>query len=699
MTDIDGMMTRVLNYGVLGAVTVLRDGEPVELRLSAMRLLAALLCQPGRSVSVPTLFEELWEVEAPPTARKTVQVYIHRLRRVLGKDRLEYGPSGYRLITEPEEVDALRFAGLVHRARADRARGYVEKARSLLRQGLALWRGDPFANFSAGRGLIAGTAHRLAEQRLLAQEEYFGIEVEVGRHAEVITELDLLSDAQPFREPLRELQMVALCRAGRRAEALEVFRRTRALFVEELGIEPGATLQRLHEAILRDEKELSRVLPDRIKLIGRCDSATALARTGEAAQQVSALRQLPADVPGFSGREAEQAELDALLADGAKESTSATPIAMLVGMAGIGKTALAVHWAHQVTERFPDGQLYIDLCGYASGPAYRPVDAIAQFLGALGVPTALIPADAAVAAGMYRSLLADKRVLVLLDNAMSVEQVRPLLPAGPRCLVLITSRNRLDGLVALQGARRMALDVLDPAEARALIADVVGDARAEAEPGATAEIAQLCAYLPLALRIAAVDLASYSQQTIAAYVVHLRQGDPMTTLRIEDDDHAALRVAFDLSYQALPPDARRLFRLIGLIPRAEFTEEDAAILAEVSLAEAARLIRQLAAAHMVQQKTPGRYGCHDLLRVYATALSEEEDRAFASGADRSGSGWRRTASLATAACRLRGSVVRLDAAGVRADQHGQRSSTRPSTGRGRRNDGQAETALPVPATS
>jgi tetratricopeptide (TPR) repeat protein/transcriptional regulator with XRE-family HTH domain len=337
--------------------------------------------------------------------------------------------------------------------------------------------------------------------------------------------------------------------------------------------------------------------------------------------------QLPPDVTDFTGRGRQLQQLECMLAGGDHhgQPTTAVVIGAIAGTAGVGKTALAVHWAHQIADRFPDGQLYIDLRGYATTPPLTPAQALATLLRGLGIPPDQIPMDTTQAAGLYRSLLADKQALVVLDNVGSVGQVRPLLPGSPGCLVIVTSRDRLSGLVARDGARRLILDVLTAEEAHALLAQFLGRDRAQAEPQAAIELARVCAYLPLALRIAAANLADHPYLGLAGYVDQLTSGDRLAVLQVPGDTDSAVKATFDLSYQAIPADAQRLFRLLGLVPGPDFTPAAAAALTGADTAAAQRLLDGLAAAHLIGQPAPGRYAFHDLLRLYAREQCRAED--------------------------------------------------------------------------
>ncbi|HEX6686598.1 MAG TPA: tetratricopeptide repeat protein [Candidatus Limnocylindrales bacterium] len=338
-------------------------------------------------------------------------------------------------------------------------------------------------------------------------------------------------------------------------------------------------------------------------------------------------RELPPDVLGFTGRDQPLKRLDDLLVIQLDRDPTAPAITAITGMAGVGKTSLAVHWGHGVRRHFPDGQLYLNLRGHSGGSPMCPLEALSNLLRSLGVPSEEIPVDEQVAGGRYRSLLADRKVLILLDDAVDAEQVRPLLPGGPGCLVMVTSRDRLSALAATHGVRRLSLEPLTPDEARCLLGRILGPDRADAEPRAVDELAEACTYLPLALHVAAVDLANRAMPTIAEYLAAFLAGDRLDALEVDGDERTGVRRAFDMSYRALDPEAQRLFRLAGLIPGPELTVEAAAAVAEVSVRQAGRLLERLAAAHLLNQRAPGRYGCHDLVREYAADRAGTQDSA------------------------------------------------------------------------
>lgn len=370
-----------------------------------------------------------------------------------------------------------------------------------------------------------------------------------------------------------------------------------------------------------------RLLADAFGLVGVERERFCQAAAGEASDRpavVAVPAQLPPDVRPFVGRDEQLAWLDALV-DRSADQATAVVISAIAGTPGVGKTALALRWAHRVRDRFPDGQLYINLQGYAAGSPMPPLDALARLLHTLGVPAEKVPPDVDQAAAVYRSLLAERRTLVLLDNAASADQVRPLLPGGAGSVVLVTSRDQLGGLVARDGAHRMRLDVLAADEAHALLAGILGAGQAASDPDAVRDLAEVCGYLPLALRIAAANLAAHPQRRIADQVARLRDRDRFAALAVPGDPHTSVAAAFELSYTRLPAPARRMFRLLGLVPGPDVTVEGAAALADITVEQATPLLETLTAAHLLDEHTIGRYTCHDLLRRYAADRAGRED--------------------------------------------------------------------------
>jgi DNA-binding SARP family transcriptional activator/tetratricopeptide (TPR) repeat protein len=588
-----------MRFRVLGPMQVWHGDGWTTIRAAQPRVvLAVLLAEAGQMVSADRLVDELWGDHPPRTALNTIQGYVARLRKLLGEDsetRLLTRDRGYLLELADGDLDSHVFERLVESGQRAVAAGELAAGVEELVAALALWRGPALDDVPAS-SVVTAEVSRLEKRRLTALEARLGAELELGRHLEAVDELQRLVEEYPLREQLRCHLMLAMYRCGRRAEALDVYRDGRAVMVAELGMEPGPELRELERAILADDRTLA--------------GGTTTTRVTPA--------QVPGDVAGFTGRQTLLHQLDGLL----PSRGPAVAIITIAGTAGVGKTALAVHWAHRVRDRFGDGQLYVNLRGYAAGEPVRPIDALARFLHALGVPAEQVPTDVEEASALYRSVLADRRMLVLLDNAHHPSQVRPLLPGAPGCLVLVTSRDALTGLVARDGARGLRLDVLAADEARALLTYLLGADRVHAEPRAVAELADLCARLPLALRITAANLGEH---TVAEYCDLLRAGNRLATLQVDGDEQAAVRAAFDLSYAALPDDARRLFRLLGLVPGPDVTVEAAAALAGLDTTTADALLTRLAVAHLVDQHPGGRFGCHDLLRLYASERGEQED--------------------------------------------------------------------------
>jgi DNA-binding SARP family transcriptional activator len=604
MTVGAGSKGQAMRYGVLGPIEVWHGERLLSVGGPQQRaLLAALLLNANRVVSADRLVDVLWGDQPPATARSLLQGCVAELRRALKGTGapLVTRPPGYLLEVGPDELDLGRFAQLVAEAGAEQA-DPTEAAR-LLREGLALWRGPALGDVTVAA--LQPEAAALEERRLAALEDRIDADLRAGHHAALIGELRELVRRHPLRERMWAQLMQALHRAGRPAEAMAAYQRLRDTLVKQLGVEPAASLQQLHRAIL-----------------ARADPVSP-GPTADAAPPVPPVpAQLPAATAAFTGR------VDALKRLEELWSLDGVAVGVISGTAGVGKTAVAVHWGHQVRTRFPDGQLYVDLRGYAAGPRVPPEEALADFLAALGVPADQVPLDLEPAAALYRTLLADKRMLVVLDNAGSAEQVRPLLPGAGGSLVLITSRDRLGGLVARDGAVHIGLDVLAPAEAQELLGRLIGPERIEAEPAAAAELARLCGHLPLALRIAVANLAIGPDRRIVDQVAELAAGR-LDALEVGGDERTAVRSAFDLSYSVLAPEARRAFRLIGLAPGTSVTPETAAALTGAPVVPAARLLQRLASAHLLDQRGPRRYTLHDLLRQYAAERAHQEDRAAA----------------------------------------------------------------------
>ncbi|WP_086709717.1 AfsR/SARP family transcriptional regulator [Streptomyces antimycoticus] len=676
-------------------------------------VLAMLLMASGRVVSVDRLVLAVWGEDPPGSARNAVQVQISKLRRILSAlsgAELTTSAKGYSLTVAREQVDLHRFRDLVRAARetpkdsgaagaAGPAAGFAESAEDrageLLCGALQLWRGPALADV-AGGWLPDTLGAGLEEERRTAVEELAAIDLRSGRHHEAATELSALVAEHPLRERSVALLMEALRRGGRRADALALFRSTRRRYVEELGIEPGDELQRLHREALEDSRDGRDSRDSRDGRDGRdgrdsrsrdpsrppgsygsapapaappSDAAAAPAPAAEgvpaadeapeplagptaelasppasadpptappasAAEPNSVVtavpQQLPSDVAHFTGRERELAGLDALLRAGSGEGGGRAPTAALItviaGSGGLGKTTLAVHWAHRVRDRFPDGQLYLNLRGFGpTDSAMTVAEAVRGLLDAFQVPAHRIPATVEAQTALYRSLVADRRMLILLDNARDAEQVRPLLPGSPGCLTVLTSRNELTSLVVAEQAQPLPLDLLDRAEARELLISRVGAERVAAEPEAVAEVITVCAGLPLALAIVAARAAAHPRFGLEALAGELRDARGSLDAFEGGDATTDVRAVFSWSYHTLGPDAARLFRLLGVHPGPDIAAPAAASLVGVPVPQARRLLIQLTRAHLITERAPGQYGFHDLLRAYAVELTRAYD--------------------------------------------------------------------------
>ncbi|WP_212830197.1 BTAD domain-containing putative transcriptional regulator [Catellatospora sp. TT07R-123] len=582
---------------MLGPLTIKLDGRPVTLATPKLRqLLVMMLAAAGRPVAADVLAHTLWGANPPKTARKSLMVYVSRLRTQLGKtDRIEFGPAGYTITLLPGELDAQVFEQLVADAGAARTAGDAQRATALLRQALALWHGEAY--FDAPDGTRA-EHDRLEELRLTAFEDLIDSELAAGRHTGVVTELAAAIAANPYRERLRGQLMLALYRGGRQAEALAVYRDTHDRFTDDLGLAPMPALQQLQQQILHADPALD----------------------PPAAPAPPRFRFLPRNIPDFTGRERDLQWLD----DVAQEPGNTAVITAIAGTAGVGKTALAVRWAHGAAGRFPDGQLYLNLRGYDRDRPLRPIDAVTHLLLCLDVPADAIPVALDDAVARFRDTVAGKRMLIVLDNASTAKQVRPLLPGEPGCLVVVTSRDRLTGLVAHDGAQRLTLGLLAPEESVELLRRVLGKERVDADLPHMRELAGLCVNLPLALRIAAAQLADRPDQDTAGYVAALRARSRVAALALDDDEDLAVRAVLDQSCQALTPTDQAGFRLLGAFPGVDVTAGSVAALAGIDPGAAARLLERLAAGHLLDEHAPGRFTWHDLIRDYARTVLDEQ---------------------------------------------------------------------------
>jgi DNA-binding SARP family transcriptional activator len=572
----------------------------------------------GRAVSRGELVDALRGADAPPSAENSVHTYVSGLRRVLEPARAARAPgqilistrAGYELMLAPDGLDATVLGEQLDQGRRLRAAGDLAGMVRSADAALALWQGAPLPGIPGPFAEIERT--RLGELRLGAIEERAEVMLDLGRHGEVAAGLPAVVSDYPFRERLRGLLMLALYRGGRQADALAVFRDARRMLHAELGIEPSRDLKRLHQQVLSGDAALD---PPPAAII---DSR----RPGREWRPA----ELPHDVADFTNREAELAELRALLDAGDEHRGLGLVISAIDGPAGVGKTALAVHVAHQVASRFPDGQLYLDLRGFhPHQPALPPDEALGHLLRAFQVDPHQIPRDLNGRAGLYRSVLSGKRMLIILDNAATADQVRPLLPGSASCAVIVTSRSRLSSLVVRDGARRVTLEALAPNHALDVFARIAGPRWLAAEPAAAADLARLCGYLPLALRVAAERVAARPHLSLSELAGRLAVEHDRLDMLAADEEMTSVRAVLSWSYRALPPQAARLFRLLALHPGTGISGPAASALAMTSTARARRLLDDLANAHLLEETGPDRYQFHDLVRLYAREVAAAEE--------------------------------------------------------------------------
>lgn len=613
-------------FGVLGSMRISHQGVAVAVPATKQRiLLALLLVHPNQPVSFDTLADMIWAGAPPPGARATVRNYIKRLRQVLG-------PAGQRIVTQcpgylvevgSTELDTLLFANLSGQGSAAARAGDWQRAHDRLALALGLWRGTPLMDVPAPN-LRCQEVPSLELMRMHATEWRVEADLHLGLHAELVPELQRLVTEYPLTERFHVQLMLSLFRSGRRGHALAAFQDARRILTSELGLEPGQDLQELQRRILAGDPALAISQPF------RSHGALARSRAGQvpgaprasefdgiAAQAPAVPRQLPGGVPQFVGRSAELESLSRLAVQATKGRGS-IGICVIGGTAGVGKSALAVHSAHEVADRFPDGQMYVNLRGFdASGIPVAPAEAIRRFLDALQVPSACIPRSVQSQADLYRSLLAGRRMLIVLDNARDAEQVRPLLPGSPGSLVLVTSRTLLTGLAAAEGAHLIDLDVMTDDDGRLLLERRLGADRIAADPAAAAELVQLCARLPLALTIAAVTAATRPNLAVSELTAGLRDARRRLDALATGEAATDVRAVLSWSYLGLTDPAKRMFRLLGIHPGPDIALLAAASLAGVSVPEARALLSELTRSHLLTEHVAGRFSCHDLLHAYA----------------------------------------------------------------------------------
>jgi DNA-binding SARP family transcriptional activator/tetratricopeptide (TPR) repeat protein len=606
-----------VHFGVLGPLQVIvgDSGEPGAVSAARLRaLLAVLLWRANQPVPVDELADLVWDGAPPRSAAEATRVLVMRLRRGLDKRaaaRIVTRAPGYMIEVSEDELDASRFEALTRGAAAAVRAGRRAQAARAAAEALGLWRGMPLVDIPSELLRDQWVPH-LEQLHVQALDWRIEGDLHDGRHDQLIPELRDLTARHPLREHFHGQLMLALYRCGRQAEALAAYQRTRQVLAAELGVEPGPALRELHQRILSADPALAVADPARPTVAAEPQRVTP--------------RELPSAVPGFTGRLAELRALNGLLDRTRTRGAEAIVITAIGGTAGVGKTALALHWAHQVAPQFADGQLYVNLRGF--GPSGTPVasgEAIRGFLDALGVAPDRVPGSPDAQAGLYRSLVAGKRVLIVLDNAADPDQVRPLLPGSPGCLVLITSRTRLTGLTAREGAHLISLDVLTEAEARQMLMLRLGADRLAAEPGAVSEITGLCAGLPLALAIAAARAADRPRFPLAELAAELRGAHGRLDALDAGDPAASVRAVFSWSIWQLSSAAARMFRLLGLHPGPDISAPAAASLAGVPRARARQHLGELTRAHLLTEHVPGRYAFHDLLRAYAADQAQTTD--------------------------------------------------------------------------
>jgi DNA-binding SARP family transcriptional activator/tetratricopeptide (TPR) repeat protein len=580
-----------MRFDILGPLRIGQGaGEPAVTAGRDRVVLGMLLLHPGRIVGTEELIDAVWEGAPPATARGQLQTCVSRLRRALPVDAIITDPAGYGIRVGEDDIDAVVFARLTALARRHAAES-PDEARRLFRAALDLWRGPALAGIDS-RTVRQGAAV-LDEQHAVAIEDWVDLELSGGRERDLIGELTGLVESFPLRERLRAQLMLALYRAGRQADALAEYRRARQVLQDELGIDPGPDLRDLHQRILT----------------GEVASAASHVRA-----PVAPVRCLPRTVGDFTGR---AAIVDRLVRAIEQADAGGPLIHLIDGMAGSGKTTLALHVANTVGDRYPDAQIFVDLHGHSRREPVEPATALVTLLRQLGVDAERIPADLDERVALWRSQLAARRVLVVLDNAGGTAQVTPLLPAAPGSLALVTSRRRLTGL---DGVRPESLQVLTETEAVALLGRIVG-ARVAAEPDAAAEVVRRCGRLPLAVRLAGARLAHRPRWRVADLVRRLGEST-LPELAAEDRTVAS---AFALSYGQLDQPAQRIFRLLGLHPGEGFDALAVAALADLPLDDAQDILDALVDVHLVEEPEPGHYRLHDLMREYAANLAATDD--------------------------------------------------------------------------
>jgi DNA-binding SARP family transcriptional activator len=608
---------RGLWLATLGPLEAWQHGTVLPLGPPARRtVLGLLVLAQGALVRRDAIIDALWGDEPPPTALGLLQAHVSRTRKLL-----EHGPGGhrvlesaggaYRLALSAGELDLLAFRDLATRAAAAQADHDPAAAAELYDQAMALWQGDPLSNVDALREhprLIA-----LKQELAGVLLRYAEVASALGQPYRVLPRLRALAGAEPLNELAHARLVIALAGAGQQAAAIRVYEDMRLRLDRELGLYPGYELSKAYLRVLRGD------VHGGTEWRPRAPAATAAPATPPAP------RQLPAAPRHFTGRPRELRHLSRLLKRASGKASEAVIVA-LTGMAGIGKTAAAVHWGHRVAGQFPDGQLFADLRGSSSsGAPVTPAEALGSFLAALGAPAAQVPVDLDGRAALFRTMLASRRMLIVLDNARDPEQVRPLLPGSPGCVTLVTSRNRLTGLAAAQGAHLITLGVLTDAESRDLLSASLGGQRAAAEPAAVGELFALCGRLPLALCDVSARAVARPGLPLSLLVTEMRDGRRRLDALETGEPATSVRVVFSWSRAKLGEPASRMFRLLGIYPSPDITVTVAACLAGISREQASLALTEVCDEHLLTEISPGRYRSHDLLHTYAAERTRSSE--------------------------------------------------------------------------
>lgn len=624
-----------LHFAVLGPVRVWRDETELTLGPPKQRaLLALLLTQANQPVPVHEIVDVLWGQDPPDSAVNVVQRHIGELRRLLEPDLpargmsrwLVRGSGGYRLDVDADCLDLLRFRALRQRARQAADEGKPTEAAELLIEALQLWRG-PAASGVAPEIRSHPNFAAVDGQHLVAVKEVAQRALESGPSLGVRALVTLRQAAahHPLDEVLQARLIQVLAATGHRAEALDVYRTVCARLVDDLGVDAGPELLAAQQQVLRQTLTATASTADSNATTSGGNAVEPDAGSPTRRPDTVRPAQLPADLATFTGRSRELASLSKLVPTG-DERAPTSPIRVIGGMAGVGKTALAVHWAHQVADRFPGGQLFIDLRGFhPSGSIMNPSEAIRSFLDALGIPVDRIPAGLDAQSALYRSLLADRRMLIVLDNARDTEHVRPLLPGAAGCLTIVTSRNQLYGLVAGDGADSVTLDLLTDADSFQFLYQRLGKDRIVHEAEAATDIVEACGHLPLALAIVSARAEMNPRFTLASIASELLESRGSLDAFSGEAPVADARSAFFWSYRLLTPDAARVFRLVGLHPGADCSLAAVASLAGQEPHRIRSALTELVRTSLVFESLPGRFSCHELLRTYGAELAQAQD--------------------------------------------------------------------------